>query len=769
MRQGTKKRFDGFYKLLFSYLLILLIPIVIGAYVHFQTLNAIEAEAKRTGLAMLDQSGKIVDEQLNFILGITNRLTVNSDVLRFANVNLPLTDQNHYELMELSKELASHQYLNVYVKDILLHFKKSDTVLTTRGIFHGGEEYEYFLKYGKLSYEEWSAKMTGPGYSFHEPAIVQGASGVYETVAFTAPIHLGMSWQSNGAVVVYIDEAKIRELLLPLTNNTGGWAFAVNAERALMVSTDAGAMPPIEAVLASERRNGYLTYEGERYYVTSTVSRYSNWAYYSIIPEEVFLEKLNYIRQTILSITAISLLAGALTALYMSYRYRKPLTRLLRELTESGKVQRKREEDEFEYILNTYKNIANRHNDLKRVMERQLPMLRTVCIEKAMRGEFKSEEEARTFAERAKLALSGDRFLWAVARIEKYGGAITDEILQELHFNTFVIKNLANDAIGSVFAHDLSEDSIAFLICSSEADAAPGSALAGKLERLVYFVTEKFRMNVRFAVGAPQPRLADSWKSYTEAIGTLDFAEPNRVAWAELMELSDEYYYPLEIESKLVQTVKAGEENALDALLEHVYDGNFRQRKLSAESKQQLVLEMKGTVYKVAGQLQKNDAALRSAVEQSMERLGPEDAPQAFGSLSGLLRELHRYAARMKKDQGHELIHEMLAYVERHFDDANLSLSTLSTHFELTENYISFLFKDRIHHNFSTYLENLRMEKACEWLATTEEPVQHIAGRVGYNNDKSFRRAFKRVKGLQPTAYREQAQAFRDSAKASGE
>lgn len=758
------KRVNGFSKLLLSYLLILLIPVVIGAYVHYETLHAVEEEAKRTGIAMLEQSSKIVDEQLNFILGITNRLGANKDVLRFSNVTLPLTDQNYYELMEISRELASHQYLNVYVKDILLYFQKSDTILTTRGVYHGEEEYEQFFRYGEWSYEAWSAMMTQPGHTFHKPEVVRGLSGSYETVAFSAPINLSTGRQTSGAIVVYIDEAKIRELLLPLTRSTGGWAFAVNTESALMIATDTVGLPLIEAALTSDRRDGYIALDGERFFVTSAVSEYSRWEYFSIIPEGVFLQRLLYIRQTIWWITGLSLLAGALAALYLSYRNRRPIARLLREVAASGRSQRRKEEDEYEYILNTYKNVYNSHNDLKKIMDQQLPVLQTVFMEKAMRGEFKSEEEARTFAERAKLPLAGERFLWVVVRIGNYDGSITDAILQELEFNKFVLKNLANDLIRTACAHDLSEDAVAFLVHEPAEAAEREAKLESKLEKLCDFVTERFRMHVKMAAGSSQPRLADSWKSYYEALGALDFAEPNRLTWSELLELTNEYYYPLEIESKLVQTVKAGEESALESLLTHIFDGNFRQRKLSVESKQHLILEMKGTAYKLAGHLRHNEAEAKAAFERSMDRLAADDAVSSFEALSDTFRELQAHHKQQRKDQGHEHIHYMMAYVERHFDDANLSLSTLSTHFSLTENYISFLFKDRTRNNFSFYLEHLRMEKACELLTTTDLSIQDIAAKVGYTNDKSFRRAFKRVKGLQPTAYRDRGDANRELA-----
>ena len=54
--------------------------------------------------------------------------------------------------------------------------------------------------------------------------------------------------------------------------------------------------------------------------------------------------------------------------------------------------------------------------------------------------------------------------------------------------------------------------------------------------------------------------------------------------------------------------------------------------------------------------------------------------------------------------------------------------------------------------SFSEYLENLRIEKACE-LLRSQPLVKDVSARVGYNSDYSFRRAFKRVLGVTPSAY----------------
>jgi len=115
--------------------------------------------------------------------------------------------------------------------------------------------------------------------------------------------------------------------------------------------------------------------------------------------------------------------------------------------------------------------------------------------------------------------------------------------------------------------------------------------------------------------------------------------------------------------------------------------------------------------------------------------------------------------AHRENHSNKELIRDVKAYIEQHYDDPNLSLVQITERFGIK--YVSQFFKDEIGEKFSEYVARVRMEKAKSLLMETEDSVQEIASRVGYSHSFSFIRMFKRMVGMTPGDYRKDQQSMK--------
>lgn len=65
------------------------------------------------------------------------------------------------------------------------------------------------------------------------------------------------------------------------------------------------------------------------------------------------------------------------------------------------------------------------------------------------------------------------------------------------------------------------------------------------------------------------------------------------------------------------------------------------------------------------------------------------------------------------------------------------------------------IFREVIGTSFTSLVEHMRIERACQLLNEKKLLIKDISAAVGYSNDNSFRRAFKRVMGITPGEYME--------------
>ena len=87
----------------------------------------------------------------------------------------------------------------------------------------------------------------------------------------------------------------------------------------------------------------------------------------------------------------------------------------------------------------------------------------------------------------------------------------------------------------------------------------------------------------------------------------------------------------------------------------------------------------------------------------------------------------------------------------------NLSLKYLSEKYYINSAYLGQIFKKQFGITFKDYLNNYRIDKACEMLLRADDKIYEIAEAVGFNNTDYFISKFVQLKGTTPLQYRLQS------------
>lgn len=97
------------------------------------------------------------------------------------------------------------------------------------------------------------------------------------------------------------------------------------------------------------------------------------------------------------------------------------------------------------------------------------------------------------------------------------------------------------------------------------------------------------------------------------------------------------------------------------------------------------------------------------------------------------------------------IFENIVDYVDYHFRESDISLNRLSNVFSYTEKYLSSLFKKNMQIGFISYLNNLRIQYACELIQKGSLNMAEISVACGYSDYSYFSKVFKKITGKSPT------------------
>ena len=112
-------------------------------------------------------------------------------------------------------------------------------------------------------------------------------------------------------------------------------------------------------------------------------------------------------------------------------------------------------------------------------------------------------------------------------------------------------------------------------------------------------------------------------------------------------------------------------------------------------------------------------------------------------------------ALQSRKEQQKKKRDEILAYLEAHYRDTDLSQTQVADAFQISSYTLSRMFKSQVGIGFTEYVNAKRLDYAKELLLTTSYSIREISILSGFGNDNYFSRIFKASTGVSPTRFRE--------------
>jgi two-component system response regulator YesN len=755
-----------FRRFLISYIIILIIPSLAGFLSYHTSIAVTQSLSIDNIVTQLQNSQEIMERRIAEVQGFTIQMALNQDLNFLINESAKDGKPNIYGIWNMTKELAAFNKTNFFLNDFYIYLKNYNVIITPGSAYIRPNNYYESSHYQNLSFDQWKQTILGKVHSAEimplSPFVNDGTQTSVVTYLQSLPLE-AINSSPPAVIAVVIDKKTISDLMSGLEERYGGWSHISDAQGHTIFIQ--GTSEAEAANMAGDPR--FDQHKVSQFYDNNLVitirSKTNGWVYSAGIPQNVLMENANKIKQITWLFTGSALLLGLLVGFLLSYRNSAPIIRLVGVMKEQFGKDDAIGRNEYDFLYGNISDIITNNKRLETELNRQLPLVRDAFLKRLIAGEFQSREETAAAAAQAGIELDLNTGYAGILQINGYSGMDSVEILNELYAARLILKQALLDCERNVLLTDMGSDRIVVIFDSETEKAAleiEREEISSCIDQIARYVFAEYKITTTTALGDAFLSPMEVSHSFEQARQTLEYAvhvnEKGILWFRETRMEGATYYYPLDLELRLISTIRAGDIEEAKPILGLILAQNTETRELSIEMKHQLIGELKGTFLKLLDQKVFLESDIFEDVKNrilGIQTSGPIELIRR--EINGIMEKLCEWIAVKKNDTHAKIVMQINEYIAEAYGDSQLNLYRIAEKIERPEKYISLLFKEVTGTNLSDHLEKIRVEHAVVLLKGNELTIDEIAVRVGYNSSHSFRRAFKRVTGVSPSLYRQ--------------
>ncbi|MDR6879284.1 AraC family transcriptional regulator [Bacillus sp. 3255] len=503
--------------------------------------------------------------------------------------------------------------------------------------------------------------------------------------------------------------------------------------------------------------------------LTRIRSTYTNWEYRSGLNDEYLYTFTSVFSYVWIGLGLVMVVLGGIWMTYVTYRNYQPIKLIMSRIHAYSELKplgfEGKRKDEFQYIDRAISNLMELSLRYEKQHEEDIVFRQRHFFKEWLEGSRAIDyEEWKAEMKRLQLPTDFSQLAAAVIEMDKYMEVCRMFSQRDQELLKFVLSRVVYETAESlsltVWAEWTATHRLSVVIFADENVKNSEKLAANLCENIRSWVEQHLHFRITLGVGHVVGQVQELVHSYEAATHVLRFKSTlgtNRVLYHWESEASEEkeMYKHLPLIKSLAQSFRLGDKGWKPAL-----EQIFTELKVGLFSYDEIRNLMNYFVYYLHREMTELSAELQEVMQAALPQLN--DAIERFDTIEELyaewfhqLEEVSRRMARIREDRStHAVMNQIRTYVETHYADPELSLSSLSEQFQLHPSHVSRAFKEEFGEKFVDYLVKIRMEQAQKLLHSSRYSVQDIGVKVGYTHAISFIRAFKKYTGVTPGDYR---------------
>ncbi|ASA25216.1 helix-turn-helix domain-containing protein [Paenibacillus donghaensis] len=497
----------------------------------------------------------------------------------------------------------------------------------------------------------------------------------------------------------------------------------------------------------------HVKIEGQAYMANQTFSNVTGWRLISLVPMEQLLKNVTIARNMMLSLSLISILVGCSAIYYYNFASFRPLKRINKLLNPGLKSGGQGNLYDLEPVIG---KLVGDFQSKSLVAEWSLPELRSKFVHDLITRSIGTQETGAKWGHYFEgwkegpfevLIVSIDRHTqWAAAYQEE------DQMLLKYAINNIIVEYF--QPAWQVVTATPQKDSLVVLLQPRELQETELTENAGQL---IDMIQNLLNISVSVGIGNPAPAITKVARAYAEAnlalshrlyegYGRVRHYAAEEPRYAESLQAVDDTW-----KQEVLHALKS---SAATTGVEWI-------RRWSADARKKVIQPQK--IFRMVDDLLEELLAIAGAgghplpeelANYTRHQVTTMDLSEIEQMLCGIVERMSEELGQHRQSKEYLLAQAMIQYMENHLQD-NIGLQDIASHVNMGISSVSNIFKEETGTTVYDYLTNLRIDKACELLSGSGMKIADIAMLVGYQNENSFIRAFRKIKSITPGKFRE--------------
>lgn len=766
-----------FYGYLFSFLVTLLVPVTMSFFVFNRAGEVIRRDAEQAADALIAQTKAYIDLVMDDVFQLNYLVSYNDRLESLIYDYQPISGDQLYTAYRLTQDFSEYRVATRGVVDFYVYFPNLEMVVSADGYFSPQMFHLARRSPDDEPIEAWLNSLVAvrrqelrPGGLALDPQVTTWPP--IPTVEIVSP--LPADWLSSaprGFAVIQMRE-DVFDPVLAATPWSDETVFLVyHPEQGLISASDAEVA---EAFLSDERQRPThlaprqeVTVAGVPYIAFTQRSRLDHWRqsfyYVLLIPRAVLTTQLNVLKRFTVVAFLLSIGVGIGLIYFIAVARYRPIRSLLKTLQPDADGTITLHSDELAMIRSSLQATLAEDRRLRQEVGESRPYMVQRFLQQLLKGTI--DEPADVVDRLASIGLHVDDRILILALIEpdlvrrsRYPdvvAAVEGEVSPP-DADTVVVRDL-DGAVGLLHSFPPSS--------TPDQKAAGGRLFAERVARVKTEVEQKLGLQCAAGISDPH-RLPDGFPPLLrEARAALSYrlvkgsADP--IPFAEVLTTGRRYYYPIDDENKLINSIHAGSYDAASKIVEHVFDENFAEGPLSVEMARLLMFDLTSTMTKALNALPLlNDDGRFWADLRPISRL--TDSHSLAELRTAIDEILQQVCGRVKSERcshSTQLCADVDRVVDANLHDRNLGPESIADEVGKNAAYLSRVYREERGEGISRRIKSRRVAEAQRLLSDTDVSVREVAQRLGFVDSNALIRAFKDIHGVTPGDFRDSVRA----------